>query len=117
VAEVFYGCGVLHCFSSSDPAYLERMLDRGFLVSFAGPLTFRSASSTRDMAKRVPQERLLVETDCPYLAPEPHRGRRNEPAFVRDTAACLAEVVGVPLPQLAETLASNSVRIFGGLAA
>ena len=117
VTEGFHGCGVLHCFSSSDPAYLERMLDRGFLVSFAGPLTFRSASSTRDMAKRVPQERLLVETDCPYLAPEPHRGRRNEPAFVRDTAACLADVVGVPLLQLAETLASNSVRIFGGLAA
>jgi TatD DNase family protein len=108
--------GVLHCFSSTDPAYLERMLDAGFSVSFAGPLTFRNASDLRAMAKRVPLERLLVETDCPYLAPAPHRGQRNEPAFVRDTAACLAEVIGIEFASLAERLWDNSVRVFPAFA-
>jgi len=104
--------GILHCFSSTDSAYLQRILDLGYWVSFAGPLTFNNASATRAMAARVPRDRLLVETDCPYLAPEPHRGRRNEPAFVRDTAECLAGVVGVSLEQLAETLWANTLRVF-----
>jgi TatD DNase family protein len=108
--------GVLHCFSSTDLAYLERMLDAGFSVSFAGPLTFKNASELRAMAKRVPLERLLVETDCPYLAPAPHRGQRNEPAFVRDTAACLAEVIGIEFASLAERLWDNSVRVFPAFA-
>jgi TatD DNase family protein len=108
--------GILHCFSSSDEAYLRSMLDAGFCVSFAGPLTFRNATTTRAMAALVPLDRLLVETDCPYLAPEPHRGRRNEPAYVRDTAACLAEVRGLSLERLAEQLWSNSVRVFPALA-
>ena len=107
--------GVLHCFSSDDAAYLERMLDLGFHISFAGPLTFKNAAPTRAMAARVPRERLLVETDCPYLAPEPHRGQRNEPAFVRNTAACLAEVIGASLDELSHTLWSNSLRLFAGL--
>jgi TatD DNase family protein len=107
--------GVLHCFSSIDPGFLDRMLAARFWVSFAGPLTFKNAAATRDMAKRVPHERLLVETDCPYLAPEPHRGRRNEPAFVRDTAACLSRVLDVSLDTLVETLWGNSLRLFGGL--
>jgi TatD DNase family protein len=108
--------GVLHCFSSDDPAYLGRMLDAGYLVSFAGPLTFKNAANLRAMAARVPFDRLLVETDCPYLAPAPHRGRRNEPAFVRDTAVCLAEVVGVEFAVLAEHLWKNSVKLFPALA-
>jgi TatD DNase family protein len=108
--------GVLHCFSSTDPAYLERMLDAGFAVSFAGPLTFKNATELRAMAKRVPFDRLLVETDCPYLAPAPHRGQRNEPAFVRETAACLAEVVGIEFESLAERLWDNSVRVFPSFA-
>jgi TatD DNase family protein len=116
VTEGFHGRGVLHCFSSTDPSYLEKMLERGYLVSFAGPLTFRNASGIRAMAKRVPPERLLVETDCPYLAPEPHRGRRNEPAFVRDTAVRLGDVVGVPFEELAQALWANSLRVFSGLA-
>jgi TatD DNase family protein len=109
--------GVLHCFSSDDAAYLERMLDLGFHVSFAGPLTFKnkSAAATRAVAARVPRDRLLVETDCPYLAPEPHRGQRNEPAFVRDTAECLANVVGASLDDLSHALWSNSLRLFAGL--
>jgi TatD DNase family protein len=104
--------GVLHCFSSTDPSYLERMLALGYVVSFAGPLTFKNATATREMASRVPMDRLLVETDCPYLAPEPHRGRRNEPAFVRDTAICLTEVTGVTI----DTLWANSLRVFPALA-
>jgi TatD DNase family protein len=107
--------GVLHCFSSTDPGYLNRMLDTGFLVSFAGPLTFKNAANTRAVAARVPHDRLLVETDCPYLAPEPHRGRRNEPAFVRDTAACLAEVVGLNLETLIERLWTNTLSVFPAL--
>jgi TatD DNase family protein len=107
--------GILHCFSSTDPRYLERMLHAGYLVSFAGPLTFKNATSTRAMATRVPRERLLVETDCPYLAPEPHRGRRNEPAFVRETAACLAQLIGVTPDALIETLWSNSLSVFPAL--
>jgi TatD DNase family protein len=107
--------GVLHCFSSSDVDFLERMLAAGFWVSFAGPLTFKNGSTTRAMALRVPFDRLLVETDCPYLAPEPHRGRRNEPAFVRETAACLASVVGMSLQTLTETVWANSLQVFGGL--
>lgn len=107
--------GLLHCFSSTDPTFLSRMLDAGFFISFAGPLTFKSAADLRAMARRVPLDRLLVETDCPYLAPVPHRGQRNEPAFVRDTSVGLAGVLGVQLPNLVEQLWANSLRIFPAL--
>jgi TatD DNase family protein len=107
--------GVLHCFSSHDAAYLEQMLEAGFYVSFAGPLTFKNASATRAMVARVPRDRLLVETDCPYLAPEPHRGQRNEPAFVRDTVACLASVLEVSSDDLVRIIWLNTLRAFGGL--
>jgi TatD DNase family protein len=108
--------GVLHCFSSTDPHYLERMLVAGYCVSFAGPLTFKTAADLRAMAARVPLDRLLVETDCPYLAPVPHRGQRNEPAFVGDTAACLAAVHSLAPEVLQATLWRNSVRVFPALA-
>jgi len=104
--------GVLHCFSSTDPLYLQRMLDAGYFVSFAGPLTFKSAENLRAMARRVPVDRLLVETDCPYLAPMPHRGQRNEPAFVRETATCLADVVGLDVDVLSQHLWANSLHVF-----
>ncbi len=104
--------GVLHCFSSTDPRYLQRMLDAGYFVSFAGPLTFKSADNLRGMARRMPIDRLLVETDCPYLAPLPHRGQRNEPAFVRETARCLADVVGLEVDLLAQRLWANSLHVF-----
>lgn len=115
VARMMRGhrAGVLHCFSSSDAGYLERMLEAGYFVSFAGTLTFKNAASLRAMAACVPHNRLLVETDCPYLAPEPHRGRRNEPAFVRDTANILSEGTGVSL----DTLWANSLRAFPALRA
>jgi TatD DNase family protein len=104
--------GLLHCFGSTDPAFLGRMLDAGYFVSFAGPLTFKSAADLRAMARRVPLERLLVETDCPYLAPVPHRGQRNEPAYVRDTATCLADVLGLELEVLIERLWASSLDVF-----
>jgi TatD DNase family protein len=108
--------GLLHCFSSTDEGYLDRMLDHGYYISFAGPLTYKSAEPLRAMARLVPTERLLVETDCPYLAPVPRRGKRNEPAFVRYTADQLAETRGVPFETLVEQLWSNSVRLFPALA-
>ena len=104
--------GVLHCFSSTDPRYLERLLELGYFVSFAGPLTFNNGAPIRAMVPRVPVERLLVETDCPYLAPVPHRGRRNEPAFVRDTAVCLADIVGVSFDAIVQQLWTNSLQLF-----
>jgi TatD DNase family protein len=107
--------GVLHCFSSTDADYLRRMLALGYYVSFAGPLTFNSGAPLRAMVQRVPVERLLVETDCPYMAPTPHRGRRNEPAFVRETAACLADIVGVSFDAIVERLWTNSVQLFPAL--
>jgi len=104
--------GVLHCFSSTDSRYQDHMLAAGYYISFAGPLTFKSADDLRGMARRVPSDRLLVETDCPYLAPMPHRGQRNEPAFVRFTAERLAEVRGVSFTTLVEQLWHNTVRVF-----
>jgi TatD DNase family protein len=109
--------GVLHCFSSTDRDYLRRMLAAGFFVSFAGTLTYKSAADLRAMAEQVPLDRLLIETDCPYLAPVPHRGRRNEPAFVRATAACLARLRGLSLDALAEQLSANVLALFPSLVA
>ncbi|MCE9634582.1 MAG: TatD family hydrolase, partial [Planctomycetes bacterium] len=86
--------GIMHCFSGG-PAEAERSVALGFYVSFSGVLTFKNAPATREAAKIVPADRLLVETDCPYLAPEPHRGQRNEPAYVALTLARLAVVRGV----------------------
>jgi TatD DNase family protein len=107
--------GVLHCFSSTDPRYLERMLAAGYAVSFAGPLTYKSAADLRAMAVRVPHDRLLIETDCPYLPPASQRGRRNEPAFLAETADCLADLLQLPRHELDAQLWSNSVRVFPSL--
>jgi TatD DNase family protein len=104
--------GVLHCFSSSDPGYLDRMVDAGWFVSFAGTLTYNSADDLRAMVPRVPKERLLVETDCPYLTPQPKRGQRNEPAFVRFTAERLALEVGMTCDALASCLWQNTRTLF-----
>jgi TatD DNase family protein len=76
-------------------------------------VTYKTAQDLRDVAKEVPLDRLLVETDCPYLSPVPHRGKRNEPAFVAHTAACLADVKGVPAEELAEHTTRNARALFG----
>ncbi|MBV9813907.1 MAG: TatD family hydrolase [Acetobacteraceae bacterium] len=102
---------LLHCFSSGR-RLAEGALAMGGYVSFSGILTFPKSQELRDIARDVPAERLLVETDAPYLAPVPHRGKRNEPAWVADTAARLAELRGVTLEELAAQTTSNFRRLF-----
>ena len=102
---------ILHCFSSG--AELARIgVELGGYVSFSGILTFKNSAELREIAKDVPRERLLVETDAPYLAPPPHRGKRNEPAFVAQTAAVLAETIGVSAAEIAEITTANFFRLF-----
>ena len=102
---------LLHCFSSG--AELARTGVRlGGYVSFSGILTFRKSDGLRDIARDVPRDRLLVETDAPYLAPMPHRGKRNEPAFVRHTAEVLAETIGVSFDDVARITTDNFYRLF-----
>jgi TatD DNase family protein len=102
---------VLHCFSAGAEL-ARRGLALGGYVSFSGILTFRNAEEIREVAAFVPEDRILVETDAPYLAPVPHRGQSNEPAFVRHTAEKLAEVRGVPFETIAEQTTRNFARLF-----
>jgi TatD DNase family protein len=102
---------ILHCFTSSR-ALAETGLELGLYVSFSGVLTFKSALELREIARAIPSDRLLVETDAPFLAPVPHRGRRNEPAFVVATAAALAEARGVSMEQMSATTRANTLAIF-----
>jgi len=111
--ERFDKGGVLHCFTESREI-AEALIDRGFLVSFSGILTFPSAEDLRNVARVLPLDRILVETDAPYLAPVPHRGKRNEPAFVRETVQALAGLRGLPFASLAATLMENFRRVFPG---
>jgi TatD DNase family protein len=107
----FDGTVVLHCFSS--PALLETALERRWYVSFAGNVTFPKAPELRDAARQVPADRLLAETDCPYLAPQPRRGRPNEPAFIVHTLATLAEARGVDQVELEAQIERNASAAFG----
>ncbi len=102
---------VLHCFSSGA-ALAQCGLALGGYVSFSGIVTFKSAHALRDVARTVPLDRMLVETDAPYLAPQPHRGKTNEPAYVADTAAILAEALGLPAETLAQATTENFYRLF-----
>ena len=102
---------VLHCFSSGR-ALAETGISLGHYVSFSGILTFKNAQEIRDIARDLPADRILVETDAPYLAPPPHRGRRNEPAFVVHTAKMLAEVRGVTEEEIAALTSENFFRLF-----
>jgi len=104
--------GVLHCFSG-DAEQARRALELGFYLSFAGPLTFRKNDALRAVAASVPVERLLIETDSPYLSPHPLRGRRNEPTNVILTFKILAEVRGLAEAELTHLLWENSCRLFG----
>jgi len=103
--------GIMHCFGGT-PEMAEALIPIGFLVSFAGNVTFRKAEELREAAKVVPRDRLLVETDCPYLTPVPHRGTRNEPCRVVDTARFLADLYGESLGSVAEATTSNFERFF-----
>ncbi|WP_018239843.1 TatD family hydrolase [Ensifer sp. BR816] len=102
---------LLHCFSSG--AELARVgVELGGYVSFSGILTFPKSQELRDIAKTIPHDRLIVETDAPYLAPKPFRGKRNEPAYVAHTADVLAETIGVSKDEIAEITTENALRIF-----
>lgn len=103
--------GVLHCFGGSLTMAREA-IELGFYISFAGNLTFKKADELRDTARQLPLDRLLVETDCPYLTPVPFRGRRNEPARVVETARCLAELHGKELPEAGRITSENFVELF-----
>ena len=104
--------GVMHCFGGG-PALAEAALELGFMISFAGNVTFKKAEGLREVARAVPPERLLVETDCPFLAPVPLRGRRNEPAFVVETARFLAGLRGVEPEEFGRVTSENFARLFG----
>ena len=103
--------GVLHCFTGG-PEFVERVLTAGLLVSFSGILSFRNADSIRAAAKLVPADRLLIETDSPYLAPVPHRGKHNEPAFVADVARALAAAREEAVEAVARQTTANAERLF-----
>jgi TatD DNase family protein len=104
--------GVFHCFTG-DEAMARAALDIGFYLSFAGIVTFRGAGAIRDAARIAPSDRLLAETDSPYLAPVPHRGKRNEPAYVAAVLAALAEVRGTSAGELSAQVTSNFEALFG----
>ena len=104
-------CAVMHSFSSG-PETATACLEMGLFISFAGMVTYKNAAELRAVAAMVPAERILVETDCPYLTPVPHRGKRNEPAHVTFTAACVAESRGETFEVLAEQTTRNATTLF-----
>jgi TatD DNase family protein len=101
----------MHCFSA-DVAVARRCLDLGLFISLAGPVTYKNARALPDVARFVPEDRLVVETDCPYLPPEPHRGRRNEPAHVSLTAIRVAELRSADPDVLAAVMTANAASLF-----
>jgi len=103
--------GILHCFTGTWP-HAKRALDMGFMLSFAGNVTYPKAQQIRDAARQVPIDRMLIETDSPYLAPIPHRGQRNEPAFVKETARQIGEIRGMPSEDVGLQTGENFYRFF-----
>ncbi|MGL6229798.1 TatD family hydrolase [Aeromonas rivipollensis] len=103
--------GVLHCFTESLEM-AQAAMEMGFYISISGIATFKNATALQDVVKALPLERLLIETDSPYLAPVPHRGRENEPAFVRDVAQFIADLRQIPLAELAEATSHNFFELF-----
>jgi len=106
--------GVFHCFSE-DAAFAEQLREINFRVSFPGQLTFKKADLVRAVCSQIPLEQILVETDAPFLAPEPHRGKRCEPAFVVETARTVARVKGVSLEEVAAITTENALKLFSGM--
>ena len=103
--------GVLHCFSG-DLAMAQEAIELGFYISIAGPVTFKNARSLRELVRQLPLEKLLVETDCPYLTPHPHRGKRNEPAYVKLVAQEVARAKGLSLEEVARITSDNAQALF-----
>jgi len=104
--------GIMHCFVE-DLATAERAMELGFYISFSGIVTFNSAKELKEVAKAIPAERILVETDAPYLAPVPYRGKSNQPAYVREVAEYIAELRGVSYQEIAQQSGGNFNRLFG----
>jgi TatD DNase family protein len=102
---------VMHCFGG-DLSIMEECLKLGFLIGLGGPVTFKNAKLPQEIAKHVPLDRLLIETDCPYLAPHPYRGKRNETGYVRLVAEKIAEIRGLSLEELAKITMDNALRLF-----
>ncbi len=103
--------GVMHCYSGSIEMAME-YIKLGFYISLAGPVTFKNARVAKEVAKAVPIDRLLIETDAPYLTPEPYRGKRNEPVYVRYVAGTIAELRGMTFEEVAKKTAENTKRLF-----
>ncbi|MCM3575884.1 MULTISPECIES: TatD family hydrolase [Mesobacillus] len=104
--------GIMHCYSGSVETALE-CIDMNFYISLGGPVTFKNAKKPKEVAESIPMDRLLVETDCPYLTPHPYRGKRNEPAYVKLVAEQIAELKGLTLEEVAGETAKNAKKLFG----
>ena len=103
--------GVMHCYSGSLEVAYE-CIEMGFYISFAGPVTFKNAKNLKEVAKALPLDRVLIETDCPYLAPTPNRGKRNEPVYVKHVAEEIANLKGISLEEVANTTYRNALNLF-----
>ena len=103
---------VSHCFSGT-PEIMQKLVELGLYISFAGPITYKKNDTLREAAKRCPEDRILVETDAPFLAPQAWRGKRNEPAYLSETARTIAELRGVSLDRFSEMTLRNAERLFG----
>lgn len=103
--------GIFHCFSGSQ-SLAQRALELGFMISFSGIVTFKKAEELRAVARGVPLDRLLIETDCPFLSPIPYRGKRNEPAYVVEVARCLADLHGISLEEMGRLTSENFSSFF-----
>jgi len=103
--------GVVHCFTGNQEL-ADKYLDLGFYVSFSGIITFKKSSELRDVVKNVPLERMLVETDSPFLAPMPYRGKKNQPSYVKHVAECVAEVKGISFEEVAKITRENTIKFF-----
>jgi TatD DNase family protein len=104
--------GVMHCFSG-DLAMAQEVIEMSFYISIPGPVTFTNARRLPELVRVLPLERLLIETDCPYLTPHPHRGKRNEPAYVRLVAEAIAQIKGISMEQVARITTANAWALFG----
>ncbi|MFS0821052.1 TatD family hydrolase [Bacillus sp. 1P02SD] len=104
--------GIMHCFTGSIEV-AKQCIDMNFYISFGGPVTFKNAKKPKEVAAEIPLDRLLIETDCPYLTPHPFRGKRNEPSYVKYVAEQIAELKGVSFEEIAQKTSDNAMRFFG----
>jgi TatD DNase family protein len=104
--------GIMHCFSGSAEV-AQQCIDMNFYISLGGPVTFKNAKKPKEVAKEIPLDNMLVETDCPFLAPHPYRGKRNEPAYVRLVAQKIAEIKEISVEEVEEITTKNAKRLFG----